>query len=82
MKQALLKKQKQIIIGNNNNPFNLHMWYVIIMLMIINIILRGENCEWDLGRDRRVGNGGGGREVRVGYLMGFDRVWLGMTVGI
>lgn len=51
MKQALLKKQKQIIIGNNNNPFNLHMWYVIIMLMIINIILRGENCEWDLGRE-------------------------------
>lgn len=40
---------KEIIIGRNNNPFNLHMWHLIIMLMIINIILRGENCE--LGRE-------------------------------
>lgn len=48
------------------------------MLMII--ILRGENCEQGLGW----GGGMVGKGEGVGLLfnLGFDRGWLGMTMGI
>lgn len=57
---------KEIIIGHN--PFNLHMWY-LIMLMIINITLRGENCEQGWVR-RVVLWVGGGREEEEGWVIG------------